>query len=114
MSLQDLSPEERIMVRECLSAIAQGPFIDEWEFQTRIGVDREKVISMLDSWPNIDDRFDDCEETITINNCLNEICYGIDIPPPEWLKWFTASRSSIEEAYKAWAIKRGWNRTGIQ
>ena len=48
-------------------------------------------------WPAIDDRLDDSDEFLAINNCLNEICHGVKISEAEWRKWFTEPKDEINK-----------------
>lgn len=42
------------LVGRCLRAAASGPFFPDWEFQTLIGADRDRVQALADAWPNVD------------------------------------------------------------
>ena len=42
------------LIKQCLVATTEGPFFEDWEFQTLIGLRRTEVQSVLDSWPDID------------------------------------------------------------
>ena len=50
-----LGVEATEVIGRCLSAWADGPFIDDWEFQTVTGLDRDEVRSVRDTWPMITD-----------------------------------------------------------
>jgi hypothetical protein len=55
MSLDDLTPDEREIVRRCLVAAAQGPYFPDWEFPMVFGVARAEVAEILRRWPYVDD-----------------------------------------------------------
>jgi len=105
---------QRNVIRQCLRAIQEGPFIEDWEFHTRLGMHRKELEELLSRWPNIDDSRDDSIEVLAINNCFNEICHGVGISDVEWKAWMTVSRSEVRQAYKDWAKARGWKSTGIK
>jgi len=81
MAFKELSPSEKAIVLQCMKAIADGPEIEDWEFHTRLGIVRPTLRRVISLWPGIDDGSDDSDEFLAINNCLNEICHGVDIPP---------------------------------
>ncbi|QXC60100.1 hypothetical protein KSP35_17300 [Aquihabitans sp. G128] len=38
-------------VRRCLDAVCDGPFFDDWEFGTLMGVTRQEMSRVRDAWP---------------------------------------------------------------
>ena len=61
---EDQSPSKNEMeiIKGARRAACEGPFFEDWEFQTLIGVDREIVCSVANDWPaqNIEDEVFDC------------------------------------------------------
>jgi hypothetical protein len=114
MPIKDLSEDEKAVVLQCLRAIAESELIDDWEMQTRLGVTRKTLREVISSWPNIDDTAVDSAESLAINNCMNEICHGVRVPPDEWKQWFTVTKAQILNAYRKWARHRGYRSTGIR
>ena len=112
MTFERLSEKDKRIVRECMNAIVDGPFLDDFEFETRIGVDREEMRRILRTYPDLEDDNDESPTAICINNSLNEVSYGLPFSDDEWSAWFTVTRSEIQEVYKAWARQRGWTSTG--
>lgn len=49
--LDRLTSSERELIRACLRAAVEGPFFEEWEFQTLFGLTREQVRAIADEWP---------------------------------------------------------------
>lgn len=47
-----LSGDDVERIGECLRALAYGPFLDEWEFDTLVGASRTAVKGIADEWPN--------------------------------------------------------------
>ena len=101
MSLEKLSNEEKEIVFSSLRAILNGGFIDD-EFQTRVGVEREELESIVLTHPNLDDSTQRSNVAIAINNCLNEVCNGIKFSQDEWSRWFGVSRVEVEAVYEKW------------
>jgi hypothetical protein len=102
MTIKLLPERSQDAVLQCLKAILIGPFIDEWEFQTRLGIDRDGLRSVLGRWPNLEDSEQGTDDFLAVNNCLNEVCYGVDIPAQAWDEWFTLPRTEVERAYEDW------------
>ena len=112
MYFSKLSESEKQIVFQCMTAMLNGNFL-EHEFQTRLGIDEIELRKIMDDFPNIDDTEDESTATLAINNCLNEVCYGIGFSEKDWKKWFSVEREKIVETYRKWAKSRGWERTGI-
>lgn len=100
-------PQKKI-VRECLVAILEGPFIPEWELHARVGLDREGLRSIIEKWPELDDAEQNSPAHLAINNCMNEVCHDIRFSVHEWKNWFTASRETIQSIYRKWTNLSGY------
>jgi len=116
MAIESLPEEEREIIRSCLRAVLEGPFIDDDEFQTRLGVDRIALKELLESWPDVDDSTDDSRDCLLINNSMNELCHGVKTTPEEWARWFGPgiSREMVKRTYTNWTIAKGWPGTGVR
>jgi hypothetical protein len=55
MEFAELSPSEQQIVLQCMKAIADGPEIEDWDFQTRLGIVRPSLRRIISLWPAIDD-----------------------------------------------------------
>ena len=53
---EELGDRTVAVIGRCLVGIVDGPFIDDWEFQTVIGLGREEVNEVRRLWPVMDDR----------------------------------------------------------
>jgi hypothetical protein len=113
MALKDLSENEQELALNCLKAIAEGDEIEDWEFQTRIGVTRPIVKQIISLWPDIDDHSENSDEFLAINNCMNEICHGIPITATEWARWFAQPKESVLQAYSTW-LRCGGFKGGLR
>ena len=112
MSLTKLSEKDRDIILQCLNAVAKGNFL-EHEHHSRLGLELSELEQITVAYPEIDDTNDDSNETLAINNCLNEVSYGIRFTDGEWNRWFTVNREEVVEVYRKWAKLRGWERSGI-
>lgn len=95
-----------------MKAILNGRFLED-EFQTRIGVEKHELQKVIDDFPQIDDSEKDTVETLAINNCLNEVCNGLDLSEQEWEKCFSVGKSEIIKAYANWAKIRDWKQMSV-
>jgi hypothetical protein len=114
MALEKMSDEEREAIRLSLTAMCYGPFLEEFEFHTRMGVSRETIAALLKQWPNLDDSPAESDVVLAINNSLNELCFGIDISNEEWNRWLNFSRTRLMAIYRKWAELKHWTNTGIR
>ena len=55
MSLNDLTPDEREVVRRSLVAAAAGPYFPHWEFQALLGLTRAELSDVARAWPTVDE-----------------------------------------------------------
>ena len=114
MAFEKLSQEEKEIVLSCFCAVAKGPFIqDDGRFRTRLGVHRSTLDHLVNRWPEIDDSVDGSDETLAINNAMNEVCYGIRFSNEDWRAWFNVDRDVIRAVYKRWSQLRGKLRMGV-
>lgn len=113
MAFSQLPQREKELIHECMVAIAQGPFLDEWEFQTRIGITRAELMAVLAEWPDFNYASDGAMETLAINNCSNEILHGLFVSPCQWEQWFSGTKEELADAYQHWAQIEGYKATGV-
>jgi hypothetical protein len=99
---RSLSSSDQEIIRQAISAVFGGTFIDDREFYTRYGADKTAFRDALARWPLLDDSSEDADDLYVINGALNEICYGRAFPKREWGVWFTVSPQVVEEVYKRW------------
>jgi hypothetical protein len=114
MAFRDLSPSEKETVLHCMKVIADGPEIEDWEFQTRLGLDRSKLRRIISLWPNFDDNSEHSDDFLAINNCLNEVCHGVNISAADWPKWFTRQKDEVKQTYYKWLKLRGLPSGGLR
>jgi len=113
MAFSSLSEAEKETVHQCLTAILNGRFIEDWEFSTRLGLDRDALRRILGSWPQLDDTAEG-PVRLAINNCMNEVCHGVNISPAEWDTWFTVPYEDVKVTYFKWAKLVGYSSSGIR
>lgn len=97
--LRSKSHEQAIL--QCMKFIAESSCIEDWEFQTRLGISRETLKRIISAYPAIDDS-ENSAGFLAINNCLNEVCHGVAISPTDWDVWFSQPMAKITEAYRSW------------
>lgn len=69
--MHQLSERDQSIIRQCLKAAVEGPFFPEWEFHTLMGLTRQEMAHVLDSWPAAaDERTRDLAVINALNNLL--------------------------------------------
>jgi hypothetical protein len=114
MSLKSLSEEDKAAVLQCMTAIVGSQLIEDWETHPRLGLTRERLRKVISRWPQIDDSVIDSDAFLAIDNCMNEICSGVQIPPGPWDKRFKMTRSQVLDSYRKWSIRTANYSSGIR
>jgi len=114
MSLAALTDSEREVIRQCVVALRDGRFLDESDIESRVGLSADAYDRLRAQWPDLDDRDDDSEACLLVNNALNEVSHGVRLSDADWARWFTVPRAQVAQVYRRWANGRGWERTGIR
>jgi hypothetical protein len=114
MGLSRLDHVDKDIVRGCLVAVLDGPWIGDWEFQTRLGIDRDALRELLAAWPVLDDTTEGSPAHLAINNCMNEVCHGVPIAAEEWPRWFKASPDEVRPTYRKMGEGCGYSHTGLR
>jgi hypothetical protein len=114
MAFELLTKRQQEIIRECMVALAEGNYLDDWDFPIRTGITRDELRASISVWPNLDDAKPGSKHTLAINNSLNEVLHGVHIVPKDWARLFTCSETEMSEAYKSWARIMGYTGTGIR
>jgi hypothetical protein len=111
MTLDALAPEEREVIRRTMAATFR--FIN-FDFQPRLGISPDAMRALLNAWPGVDDRQDDSEACLAINNSLNDLLHGVGISEAEAMDLVGIDREEMLRVYRKWAAARGWDSTGVR
>ena len=114
MAFEKLSANEQEQILQCMKTIASGSEIEDAEFFTRLGTTRAVLQKIILDGPNIDDSSEDSEGFLAINNCLNEICNGLDIPESRWSDYFAVSKVAYKQTYLKWLKRTAFPQGGIR
>ena len=95
----------RDIVLRCMKATSAH--LDDWEKHSRLGLEADDLQQVIARWPNIDDRDENGNDFLAINNCMNEVCNGFQIASVEWSSWFDTPMSEIESTYRKWLLLKG-------
>ena len=68
MALTGLNETDRGIIHRCLRASAEGPYFEDWEFDTLFGVTRDELRVVVAAWPNVDESNE--VVALSINNAL--------------------------------------------
>lgn len=104
MALSKLSPGDRRIIFECLTAAAKGPFFDDDEFQIIFGLSRSELLSIVARIP----RLDDVEPQVgqAIGNSFNNLLRYPHGHQARWSDWISASPAMVEEVEERWRQTR--------
>ncbi len=114
MAFEQLSSDEQRIVLQCMKIVYDEKYIEEWETQTRIGIDRKTLLKIINAWPNLDDSENDSDVSLAINNCLNEVCNGINISEEDREQYFKTTKENINKTYDYWTKLKGHASKGLR
>jgi len=92
MALDALTPDEREVVRRCLHAVAEGPFITDGDFHPLIGLWRDEVARVAARWPALDEGEEDVG--LALNNSMNSLLI--------WFGWQDDEQQAGEALLRRW------------
>jgi hypothetical protein len=89
--------------------VYEGNFgtLDDWEKHSRLGLEADDLQQVIARWPNLDDRDENGNDFLAINNCMNEVCNGFQIASVEWSSWFDTPMSEIKSTCRKWLLLKG-------
>jgi hypothetical protein len=88
-----LSDDDFRLIGACLHAVANGPFIPDWEFSILMGLTRGECAAIAARWPNADLADDDVRRAV-VNSANHLTGYPID-HEDQWEHYIPASREAI-------------------
>ena len=102
MAVLDLSPPAQQAILASLDFLRNTTEIEDWEFQTRVGVSRDEFKEIIEGWPPSDDEDPTSTAYLVINNTLNEICNGIPVDEDSLKEAVGSSLSVLRHVYAEW------------
>ena len=113
MGLENLTVDERDLVRRCLKAATDGPFFPEWEFSTLFGLTREEVRTCWSSSQKL--RSEDQVMRQAIHGCLANLLGYPHREQEAWDRLISASREEVAEVFAKWReVNRHFIFAGIR
>lgn len=110
MAFERLGSEERDIVLRCMRLILLEPsYIDDFEFHARLGLDRADLETVIAAGENLDDRRDDSDACLAVNNCLNEVCHGVRIEKEDWDRYIGIPMEAVRIVFEKWRGLKGWS-----
>lgn len=85
---------------QCLNATANGPFFEDWEFETLIGATRCEVAEIIANWPKTDKHPELVD--IVINNSINNLLGYPHGKQKEWTNYISISPSELQQFFIEW------------
>ncbi|TWT12769.1 hypothetical protein [Reyranella sp. CPCC 100927] len=98
MATNTLTEHQIEVVRNCLVAAIEGPFFEDWEFHTLIGIDRLELKEILEKWPATDSRDENAARNVMGN--LLGYPHGQD---GALLRYVSGGRTEIESVFETWS-----------
>jgi hypothetical protein len=104
MALQALSDDDCEIVRACLDAIVNGPFVADEDFTRLCGVERSDAERVLSAWPHTSDA---ALQDLTVRNALHLVATSVvDQQNPAWSDWIPVDRAHVESVLVLWLSPR--------
>lgn len=105
--VEQLSDQDRQLVRLALAAAVESPCFPDWEFQTLMAADRTEVAAVLDAWPEARVAAEwepDPErlQAVVVGNVLNNL---LGYPHGQWEQLELANgldREAVRELLGRW------------
>lgn len=104
-ALEQLTQEEKRIIRECLGAAAFGPFFPDWEFRLLFAVERDEAIRVAEAWPDVAET--DISAGIVINNSINNLFGYPHRKQSEWSNYISVSPKQVYKTYSKFRILTG-------
>lgn len=98
MALKDLDAAEMDLVLRCLKCMASGGLIEDWEFETVMGVNREDLAAVAKAWPKVDESAQSV--ALAINNTFVNILWYPHRQALEDL--VSASEEEVQRVFAKW------------
>jgi hypothetical protein len=104
-NFEELSPNTKAIIGECLRAAAYGPFFVDstnpadpfWEVHSLFGLTIEELREVSDTWPNSINP----NTNLAVQNSLgNLVGYPHGMNGEIWSKWLSSTRADIEALLK--------------
>ncbi len=92
--------KQQKIIKECLNAVVNGPFIPDWEFATLFGCSREEVAEIYHQWPDVDMQSNQVKAVI--NNCFNNLTGYPLSNADKWPDFISVSGKKLKKIYEDW------------
>jgi hypothetical protein len=102
MALEHCTEEDRQIIGRCLRASVEGPFFDEWEFQTLFGITRAQVAQVLKAWPAVDGR--DKNVDLAVHNSLGQLLGYPHREKEAWEQYIAMPKERVRETLRRWKL----------
>jgi hypothetical protein len=105
MAAIELSDQDRRIIAQCLRAAAEGPFFEEWEFHTLMGVSRDQI-RRLEATLSSEAPYDEngLEAAINVLNNLLGYPHG---QASVWSAFISATPTEVSKLLSRMLLRRG-------
>jgi hypothetical protein len=104
VALAKMSPADRRIIFECLTAAARGPFFSDTDLSILFGLDRRELLGIVARIPRIDDSEPSVRRAIG-HTLLDLIAYPHG-KGSEWSNWISVSPAVVEQVANRWRALR--------
>lgn len=92
--ISSLSEAELRVVSECLDAAAAGPFFEDAELETVLGVTRQELTFVARDWPDVD-FLDEAVRMCVYGALLNLVGYPHHVTGREWAQHISVPPAEV-------------------
>ncbi|MCR9145162.1 MAG: hypothetical protein NXI24_23190 [bacterium] len=107
MPLKGLSDTEKAIVHECLEATTEGPFFEEWEFETLFGLTREEVREVIDNFDQWERESEENMARNAINGALGNLLGFPHRKEKIWEQYISVSPEEIKRIFDLYRANQG-------
>ena len=108
MLFRNLPLESESLLHRAVEVVYSLEAIEDIDFQTRIGLNRDEIHVLLSSWDEITNDVIDSLTASAINNCCNELLFGVRFTDDQWEKHMQCEPKELIKALNAYRLSRGW------
>jgi len=110
MASENLTKQERGIVKRCLEAIISGDFIDDMEFETLIGVPRRQAEEIAKNYIYVDEYDDNptgnYESWLLINNTFANLIASPHGKEKELQEYVSVTLEELKWVFKKWRSRK--------
>ncbi|NUW36754.1 hypothetical protein HTZ77_35910 [Nonomuraea sp. SMC257] len=108
-AMRAMSARDLQIIQECLDAAVHGPFFEDWEFHTLMGLTRDELAVVARSWPHADDPD---KRHLAVNNALNNLLGHPHGYERRWHEFFSSTPEEMADVPARWRGDAAFDTSG--